>query len=379
MFDNGSLLRRRKRFKTICKKGDKKKDSDDQEKHDQSKNDEFDEMDEDDDEADISVKEAEQSSQQLPNLNQMILFSQSVNKQAKNLAINMPDQAHLFMNQIGILSNTPGTLSSSPSSSSSSIYSNGNSKKKINSFSIDSLINSSDDKLKLSNSSFSIHKQKNIKKINDKQMELIVDDFKKSQSTSHQNKHLNISNNTSSSSRSSSRLESANSSRCGSPEEIITGNLERDNTASNATVQNCAPIFPDMSAAIRLRNSLPFIYSGNGLSVLNSNNFPLNNQNALACSSPITHDQSYLVSALSAMSKTYPSISLQQQHFYQAMVMRAALTGQSAAINHNAQFNQLINGLNQAPNMTSQQKTSNSNNEQISFSKFLPLFLPMHS
>ncbi|RNA12057.1 forkhead box B1 [Brachionus plicatilis] len=281
MFDNGSLLRRRKRFKTLCGTVEKKKKSDDQEKHDQSKNEDFDE-DFEDDEADISIKEGEQGSHQLPSLNQMLLFSQSVEKQAKHLAISVSDPTQLFMNQIGILPSTPGTVSSSPSSSSSSIYSNENSKKKLNSFSIDSLINSSDDKLKLSHSSICIQKAKNSKKINDKQMRLIVDDLKKP--NSHDNKHLNVSNNTSSS-RSSSRLESANSSRCGSPEEIITGNIESENVTKNGSGQNGAPMLQDVSAALRLRNSLPFMFPGNGLPVLNSN-FSLANPNALACSSP---------------------------------------------------------------------------------------------
>lgn len=375
MFDNGSLLRRRKRFKTLCNKAEKNNNIDDQERHDESKNDDFDDF--EDDDIDISVREAEKSSHQIPNLNQMFLLSQNINKKAKNLAINVSDQAHMFMNQIGVLPNSSGTVSSSPSSSSSSIYSNENSKKKLNSFSIDSLINSSDDKLKLSNSSISIHKTKNSKKINDKQMELIVQDFKKSQSTSHENKHLNMSTNTSSS-RSSSRLESANSSRCGSPEEILTGNIDSENMAQNFNGQNCAPILQDMSTAIRLRNSLPFMYASNNLSLLNSN-LSINNQNNLACSSPITHDQSYLVSALSAMSKTHTSITLQQQQLYQAMVMRAALTGQSATMNQGIQYNQIMQTFGQASNTVSQQKTNHSNNEQISFSKFLPLFLPMHS
>lgn len=375
MFDNGSLLRRRKRFKTLCNKGEKDNHSDDAERHDESKNEDFDDL--EDDEIETSIKELEKSSHQSPNLNQMFLLTQNINKKAKNLAINISDQAHMFMNQIGVVPNTPGTISSSPSSSSSSIYSNDNSKKKINSFSIDSLINSSDDKLKLSNSSISIHKAKNSKKLNDKHLELIVHDFKKSQSTSHENKHLNMSTNTSSS-RSSSRLESANSSRCCSPDEILTGNIDSENIARNINGKNYAPILQDMSAAIRLRNSLPFMYANNGLPLLNSN-FPINNQNTLACSSPINHDQSYLVSALSAMSKTHPSITLQQQHLYQAMVMRAALTGQPASINQSVQYSQILQNLGQAPNNVSQQKTNHSNNEQISFSKFLPLFMPMHS
>ena len=310
--------------------------------------------------------------QQIPNWNPMLLLSQNLdfNKQVKNLMVNVPD----FTNPIAIISNTPATMSSSPSSSSNSSISsfNENPKKKSTSFSIDNLINNSDDKLKLSQSSVTIKKStKNSKKLSDKHIDQIREHLSQNSNQTSQDKILNTSNNTSSS-RSSSRLESANSSRCASPEEIVSSNLNSDLVGQSNMVQNFVPMSDQVSAAIRLRSQLSMLYSANGLPV---SNFIVSNPNALACSSPIVQDQTHLVSALSAMSKTYQNPCFQQQQqqqFYNVMLMRA-MASQHGGQNVN-QFGQMMHNLSQA---TNQQKLNAQNVEQMN--KILPLFLPMHS
>lgn len=391
MFDNGSLLRRRKRFKTVLNNKETKTDNSNPNLS-VANNEELDsndldpigdgQADQTDDNIDYSLIENNNNTntnnsnlQTLAPLNQMLLLTQNMEfgKQVKNLIINVRDQASSIHQNTTptvcalkqgsptsststssscLLSTNTSLLSSSSSSSSSTSSSNTDIKtKNSNSFSIDSLINNSSEKFysKLNTQSVQIKKSKKSKiKLNEKQIKEIKDQIETEE------ERLNTSTSSlqsSSRSRSTSpnRTESTPNSRCESPNEHNLVQQQHHQSMLNFMPNPAVGSFDAAMAAIRLRNSLSYFYSNQIV--------------------------------------TMPEIMPQ---FYNSMLaMRAAAVANTPLAM--AQFNQAQNPLNL--NLNNQQRanqnlttttTTNQTNEstqqqQINFSNILPLFLPMHS